>query len=151
MISFAKNMRRKEVKMSFSAIKKKARALFNEASFITHINNKNDYKNALALIDELIEDYDNNRPLIEMISNNIEHWENRSKEFSDFNNRIKSLNSSSAVLKVLIEQHQLKLDELPEIGSKSLVSKILNNKRRLTLNHIRALSNRFNISPNLFF
>ena len=41
--------------------------------------------------------------------------------------------------------------DLPEIGSKSLVSKILNGHRRLTIDHIKALSNRFGIDPVLFF
>ena len=43
--------------MGFSAIKEKARELFDEASFISHISNDKDYQQALALMDELIEDY----------------------------------------------------------------------------------------------
>jgi integrase len=42
--------------------------------------------------------------------------------------------------------------DLPEIGSKSLVSKILNGRgRNLTRDHIAALSKRFSVSPALFF
>jgi HTH-type transcriptional regulator/antitoxin HigA len=43
--------------MGFAAIKKKARDLFSEAAFISHINSDADYEQALALMDELIEDY----------------------------------------------------------------------------------------------
>ena len=50
--------------MNFSAVKTKAKALFEEASFITEITNEADYENALALMDDLIEDYDENRMLI---------------------------------------------------------------------------------------
>jgi HTH-type transcriptional regulator/antitoxin HigA len=50
-----------------------------------------------------------------------------------------------------MEQHKLGVADLPEIGSKSLVSRILNGERRLTRNHIEALSKRFNINPALFF
>ena len=51
--------------MGFKAIKKKADALFKEAGYIAHINNKAEYELALALMDNLIEDYDNNKCLIE--------------------------------------------------------------------------------------
>ena len=136
--------------MGFAMIKKRAHALFEEANFIGHIDNVDDYEKALTLMDELIEDYDYNRPLIEILSVSIERWENESKEFSEFNARIKSLDSGSAILKVLMEQYQLGVEDLPEIGSKSLVSKILNNKRRLTLDHIQALSKRFKVDPGMF-
>ncbi|MDF1761559.1 MAG: transcriptional regulator [Coxiellaceae bacterium] len=136
--------------MSFAMIKRKADALFNEASFISRIRTKNDYQQALSLMDDLIEDYDNNKLLIEVLSVSIERWENKANEFQAFNKQLKSLNSGVAVLKVLMEQHGLGVSDLPEIGSKSLVSKILNNKRQLTLAHIQALSKRFNIDPRLF-
>ncbi len=150
MTSFVKNMPVKEINMGFAMLKRKAHSLFEEASFISHIKNKEDYKNALELMDELIEDYDYNRPLIEVLSTSIERWENDSEEFKDFNARIQSLDSSSAILKVIMEQNKLGIADFPEIGSKSLVSKILNNKRRLTLDHIQALSQRFGIDPALF-
>lgn len=56
-----------------------------------------------------------------------------------------------AALKVIMEQYKLGVAGLPEIGSKSLVSRILRGERRLTRNHIEALSRRFNLSPALFF
>ena len=137
--------------MEFAAIKEKARDLFFEASFIGHITNEEEYDQALALMDELIEDYDNQRLLIEVLSVAIERWENTSQEFAEFNRRISDLQGGAAVLKVLMEQHGLGVADLPEIGSKSLVSKILNNERSLTRNHIAALSKRFGVSPALFF
>ncbi|MDN5451459.1 MAG: helix-turn-helix domain-containing protein, partial [Enterobacterales bacterium] len=42
-------------------------------------------------------------------------------------------------------------DLASEIGSKSLVSMILSGKRSLTIEHIKALSKRFNVRPDLFF
>jgi HTH-type transcriptional regulator/antitoxin HigA len=137
--------------MEFAAIKEKARDLFLEAGFIGYIKNEEEYEQALALMDELIEDYDNQRSLIEVLSVTIERWENTSPEFVEFNRRINDLDGGVAVLKVLMEQHGLGIADLPEIGSKSLVSRIMNNKRRLTRNHIEALSKRFGVSPALFF
>ena len=56
------------------------------------------------------------------------------------------------MLRVLIDQHDLTVSDLQdEIGSKSLVSMILSGKRNLTKEHIQRLSQRFHISPSLFF
>ena len=64
--------------MGFAAIKKKAHALFDEAGFISSIADEADYARALALMDELVEDYDAQRPLIGILSDAIERWENES-------------------------------------------------------------------------
>ena len=40
--------------------------------------------------------------------------------------------------------------DLPEIGSQSLVSKILNGERKLTVSHINHLAKRFGVSPLVF-
>ena len=136
--------------MAFGALKKKAHTLLDQASFISHINNDKEHQLALNLMEELIEDYDYNRLLIEILSVSIERWEDESKSFRQFNAAIRALEPGSTALKVLMDQHQLGVADFPEIGTKSLVSKIINNKRRLTLDHIYALSKRFEIDPALF-
>lgn len=138
--------------MNFVAVKSKAKALFEEAGFITEISNDADYENALALMDDLMEDYDENRALIAVLANSIEEWENSAPEFAEFNQRIAQLDDGVAVLRTLIDQYQLKGDDLKhEIGSKSLVSMILNGSRKLTREHIQALSLRFGLNPAVFF
>jgi len=137
--------------MRFTTIKKRAHSLFNEAGWIVHIKNKHDYDNALELMDELIENYDDHRPLILILSASIEQWENKDSAFKQFNKAIEEMDSGVAVLKVLMDQHKLGVSDFPEIGSKSLISKILNHERRLTVDHIGALCKRFNINPKLFF
>ncbi len=138
--------------MSYAIIKEKAHELFEQAHFITHIDNEDDYTEALALMDDLIEDYDHNKSLIDILSLSIEKWEDQSEYFSEFNKDINTLNNDISLLRVLMSQHNLKGEDLKiEIGSKSLVSMILNGKRKLTIEHVQALSNRFNISPSLFF
>jgi len=136
--------------MGFEQIKLKANELFSEANFISEIQNEDDYQNALSLMDNLVDDYEKQRPLIEILSNTIERWENTSKEFTEFNQRIAKLDDIST-LKLIMEQHGLGIADLPEIGSKTLISKILNRKRNLTKNHIEAISERFSVSPSLFF
>lgn len=137
--------------MQLSAIKKKAHALFDQAGFLAHISNQREYEEALKVMDALIDDYDNNKALIEILSVSIERWENSADEFKSFNKRIKKLDCAEAVLKIIMEQHQLGVADLPEIGSKSLVSKILNHERNLTREHIAALCKRFKVDPALFF
>lgn len=53
-------------------------------------------------------------------------------------------------IKIRMEELQLKqVDLIPEIGGKSRVSEILNRKRRLTVDMIRKLATRLNLSANL--
>jgi HTH-type transcriptional regulator/antitoxin HigA len=138
--------------MNFTALKTKAKALFEEASFITEIRDEADYENALALMEELLEDYDDQRTLIGILANTIEAWENVAPAFATFNQRVAQLDDGVAVLRTLIDQYQLKAEDLKaEIGSKSLVSMILNGSRNLTREHIQALSLRFNLNPAVFF
>jgi HTH-type transcriptional regulator/antitoxin HigA len=107
--------------MDFSSVKEKAVDFFTEASFISHIDCEPEYEQALALMDELIEDYEMYRPLIEVLSRSIEKWENESESFSEFNQRIEALDDGVAVLTTLMDQYRLKAeDPREEIGSKSL-------------------------------
>ena len=92
--------------MNFSAVKTKAVDFFNEAGFVSHIYNESDYEKALELMDELIDEYDDYRPLIEVLSASIEKWENESEYFSDFNQRIAELDSGLAVFKTLMDQYE---------------------------------------------
>ena len=137
--------------MRLSTIKKKAHELFDEASFLAHIHNQDEYEQALETLDALMDDYDNNIPLIEILSASIERWEDSAEEFTEFNKRINNLPTEQAVFKIIMEQYNLGVADFPEIGSKSLISKIINNKRHLTKEHIAALSQRFKLSPSLFF
>lgn len=53
-------------------------------------------------------------------------------------------------IKIRMEEMQLKqVDLVPEIGGKSRVSEILNRKRRLTVDMIRKLTIRLNLSAGL--
>lgn len=154
MIGFANNMqkiRSSYMNAQLKKIQKKANALFEEAHFIAEIKNKKDYTEALNIMDELVEDYDANRLLIEILSITIEKWENSAREFKDFNKSISDSDDAEAVLSVIMEQHNLGVNDFPEIGSKSLLSKIINRKRKLTREHIKLLCDRFNLDPAIFF
>ena len=53
-------------------------------------------------------------------------------------------------IKIRMEEMQLRqLDLVDEIGGKSRVSEVLNRKRKLTVDMIRKLTTRLNLSPGL--
>jgi len=56
------------------------------------------------------------------------------------------------VIRFLMEQHGLRQKDLAEaFGTPSIVSEVLSGKRDLSKDHIRRLSERFHVSPELFF
>ena len=54
------------------------------------------------------------------------------------------------VLNYLMESHQLKQSDLPEIGTQSVVSEILSGKRSLNVRQIARLAKRFGASADVF-
>lgn len=110
-------------------------------------NNENEYNKLLDFVDELMEISRHEKDgrvtnLLNLIAQNIEAYESR--RYAS-----KSL-SPVEMLTFLMEEHDLEQDDLPEIGSQSLVSKILNSERQMTVEHIKNLAKRFNVSPSIF-
>jgi HTH-type transcriptional regulator / antitoxin HigA len=54
------------------------------------------------------------------------------------------------VLRYLMEEHDLRQVDLPEIGSQGVVSEILNGRRELNVRQVRALAKRFGVSAEVF-
>jgi HTH-type transcriptional regulator / antitoxin HigA len=55
-------------------------------------------------------------------------------------------------LRFLMDQHELKQKDLVKVfGTASIVSEVLSGKRELNKEHIKRLSRRFHVSPELFF
>lgn len=107
-----------------------------------------EYEKLLAFVDELMDWTRHHKDahatsLLNLVASNIEAYENQRYP-------IKKI-SAIDMLKFLMDEHGLGQIDLPEIGSQSLVSKILNGERQLTLEHIRSLSKRFGVSPGIFF
>ena len=56
------------------------------------------------------------------------------------------------ILSELMEANSLKQKNLVDVfGTPSIVSEVLNEKRGLTIEHIKKLSRRFHVSPEVFF
>ena len=58
--------------------------------------------------------------------------------------------SDVEVLRYLMQEHRLSQADLPEVGAQSVISEILGGKRQLNLRQIRALSERFGVSADVF-
>ena len=114
------------------------------------------YEDALNMVEHLMESVgDDDAPtenlLISLLHQAIQDFEDKNEELVAFEKESMEVSSDIAVLRVLLDQYHLTLSDLPEIGHKSLVSKILSGDRALTKTHIKKLSQRFNIDPSLFF
>jgi HTH-type transcriptional regulator/antitoxin HigA len=78
-----------------------------QVPFVAHIEIQNDYERALEMMDQLVADYEANKPLIEILAVSIERWEDQATEFSDFNTAVAETDRGIAVLKTLMAQHGL--------------------------------------------
>lgn len=58
--------------------------------------------------------------------------------------------SGCEVLAYLIEEHGLSAADLSEIGSPSELTNILKGQQDLNLDQVRALAERFSVSPSVF-
>lgn len=84
------------------------------------------------------------KELAELLTLLIEDFESRTYKLP----RAKPL----AALRFLMDQHGLKQKDLAGIfGTPSIVSEVLSGKRELNKDHIKGLSSRFHVSPELFF
>jgi HTH-type transcriptional regulator/antitoxin HigA len=84
------------------------------------------------------------KELAELLTLLIEDFEERQYQFP----QTKPLD----VLNFLMDQHGLRQKDLVDVfGTPSIVSEVLSGKRELNKEHIKRLSERFHVSPELFF
>lgn len=142
--------------MNAVALKNACHSFAQVAAPYLHINDEQRYEETLELIENLLEDAEDsfNDPLngiIDLLSQAIENYENQDDELVAFSTAAINQPADIATLRLLMDQHQLGTADIPEIGSKSMVSRVLSGERSMNKNHIKALAERFQISPNLFF
>jgi len=114
------------------------------------------YEEALALIESLLEEAEDTpddplNAVIDVLGRAIETYENRDEELVAFEQGALEQPADLALLRLLMAQHRLGTADLPEIGSRSMVSRVLSGERSLNKKHIAALARRFRIDPGLFF
>jgi len=142
--------------MNAVALKNACHDFAQTAAPYLHIKDNDHYEETLALLEALLQEAEDSlddplNAIIDMLSSSIETFENTDKELVEFEERAMQQPTDLAVIRLLMEQYNLGTNDLPEIGSKSMVSRVLSGERSLSKNHIKALSERFNIDPGLFF
>ena len=123
---------------------------------ILYLHDDEAYADSLDMMEYLMElvGEDHARPenlLITLLGQAIKDYESCDEEIVSFERAIQEGKPDVAMLRFIIEQNSLTLSDLPEIGHKSLVSKILSGERHLTKSHIEKLCKRFYLDPALFF
>jgi HTH-type transcriptional regulator / antitoxin HigA len=117
---------------------------YNDLYPLKIIKNEKDYKLALKSLEAVFDETKGNlAEYAETLTVLIEHYESENFPIKE--------PGSIEVLKFLMAQNGIKQKDLIGIvGSKSTVSEILNAKRPLNLQHIRALAHKFNVKPATF-
>jgi HTH-type transcriptional regulator/antitoxin HigA len=114
------------------------------------------YEAALALVESLMEEAQDSEEdplnrIIGLVAQAIGRYERDQEALNAFETQADEIPVDVAMLRVLMKQHALGVADFPEIGDKSLVSRILSGSRNLTKMHIKKLAVRFGISESLFF
>lgn len=114
---------------------------------ILTLRDETDYDRAVATLNELLDEIgtDERHPLYDLLDTlgtviAVYEAERMALPLSD----------GREVLSYLMEEHDLRQSDLPEVGSQGIVSEILNGKRELNVRQIRALAARFGVSPGVF-
>lgn len=113
-----------------------------------------EYREVYEMMQQLDDEVGDNpnhplEPLLEIYEVLVEQYEEQ--EDPELKNLGKDV-TPVEVLRHLMDEHGLKQADLKDIfGSQSHVSEVLNKKREMNLNQIKKLSERFAISPALFF
>lgn len=120
---------------------------WSHVSDLLKIQNEREYDLALERLNALIDEVgtDERHPLYSLLDTLgavVHAWEEQHHPMDAAQGR--------DVLRYLLEEHGLTQSELPEVGSQGVVSEILNGRRELNVRQIRALSERFGVSPAVF-
>lgn len=111
------------------------------------LHTKMEYDRAVAVLDDILDEIGQQEThpladLAETLALSIEAYE-------DIDIPIPNT-SAPAILRSLMEEHDLAQSDLPDIGSQGVVSEILAGKRDLNVRQITQLAERFGVSPAVF-
>ena len=116
-------------------------------SSIFSIQNEEQYDKAVEVLNILIDEVGTNEkhPLYSMLDTLgtvIYAYEEKHHSIPEA--------SGADMLDFFMEEHELSTQDLPELGSESMVNEILEGRRILTVPQIRLLATRFHVSPAVF-
>lgn len=109
--------------------------------------NEEDYDALVQAVDEILEitGDDGSHPLaslVDIISDWIGEWDRTHHPMAEA--------SGEEVLGYLMREHGLTQSDLPGVGTQSVVSEILNGKRKLNLRQVRWLADYFKVPVDVF-
>jgi HTH-type transcriptional regulator/antitoxin HigA len=112
------------------------------------IRSEREYKAAVRAMDELLDaggadESDVLADLVALVSGFVAEYEERKGHMLPDATGVD-------VLRTLMQRDGMRQSDLPEIGSQGVVSEILRGKRDLNARQIRALGERFGVSPATF-
>ncbi len=120
---------------------------FRSSTDIGPVRNKTHYKRMVSLLEALLDEAqgDEAHPameLVDVVGDFIAEYEAQAVP----------LPAATGVqaLRFLMDQHGVTQAALPEVGSQGVVSEILSGGRELNLRQVRALAERFSVSPATF-
>jgi len=130
-----------------SVITPRLQQAWTQVSALLRIQNKQDYDLALGRLNGLIDEVgtDEGHPLyslLDTLGTVVHAWEEQHYPMPKL--------EEAEALRFLMEEHDLTQSDLPEVGSQGVVLEILGGKRALNVRQIRALSERFGVSPAVF-
>ncbi|HCL5291988.1 TPA: helix-turn-helix domain-containing protein [Salmonella enterica] len=129
---------------------KATQALIAAVPLLGDSPSEKDYNNALELVEELLIENPSS-PLLDIVCARITEYERQQPDIQALRDEMAAIPAGLAVLRTLMDQYNLTISDFAdEIGSKSMVSRVLKGERQLNVNHIKKLSDRFNISPGAF-
>jgi HTH-type transcriptional regulator/antitoxin HigA len=110
-------------------------------------HNDKEYKKLVSFLDSIIDEVgeDEKHPLaslMETLGSLVEIYE--SQNVPEFHV------DPISMLRILMSEHGLKQLDMKEIGSQGVVSEVLSGKRSLNSRQIKALSEKFGVSPAVF-
>jgi HTH-type transcriptional regulator/antitoxin HigA len=111
------------------------------------LRTKKDYARASAMLDAILDEIgeDEKHPLAELadaLGVFVEKYEAEHVRIPEA--------KPAGVLRFLMQQHDLRQSDLPEIGSQGVVSEVLAGRRELNARQIKRLAKRFGVSPAVF-
>lgn len=112
------------------------------------IRSERHYREMIDFMNELLDEVGDREGhplmgLLDIVTGFVDEYEKRNEKLPDAN--------PAAVLRFLMEQHELRQVDLAELfGSQSNVSEILNGKREINVRQARALAQRFGVTPAAF-
>ncbi len=130
-----------------SAITAETQKSWKAVGPLLRIRNEREYDRALKRLQQLLAEVgtDERHPLysfLDTLGTVVHAYEAQHHEMPKC--------SGAELLRALMDEHGLAQADLPDVGSQGVVSEILRGKRELNVRQIRALAERFGVSPAVF-